>query len=298
MKLWLLTLLLLLVGSALARDHGLSWASDGQNIMLSWAHHDGKRIRLYRSTQPFELADLKDPTFPIACLGQVDGTAFLDNRVAPGTTYFYAGQTDDGWWYQANPALVASQRLPDEVPDAWILIDKLQYCLEVHSHGEMVKRYPVSFGPGAHKRKLRQDRASTPEGRYQISGRQPKAQWHKAFDINYPTSVDKARLKLLAPGQDIGGEIQIHGGGIDDNWTWGCIGMRNADIDELFRHPEIGRDTVVWLVGKELTYEDLECDERADGVEPLTLGQWQREQHLPVTCIQDKATTRRLGNMR
>jgi hypothetical protein len=289
-----LLLLLLLVAPLAAREGGLSWASDGQNIMLSWSHHDGKRVRLYRSTQPFLQEDLKDPTFPIANLGTVEGTAYLDNRVAPGSTYYYAGETDDGWWYQANPASLPPRRLPDQTPDAWILIDKLQYCLEVHSHGQMLKRYPVSFGVGAHKRKLRQDRASTPEGRYQISGRQPKAQWYKAFDINYPNSVDKARLKLLAPGQDIGGEIQIHGGGVDDNWTWGCIGMRNADIDELFRHPEIGRDTVVWIVGKELTYEDLESDEQAEWIDPLELGRWQRDQQLPVTCVQDRASRSRM----
>ncbi len=298
MKPWILTLCLLLVMPLVACARGLSWASDGSNIMLSWSHHEGHQIRLYRSTQAFVRNDLKDPTFPIACLGLVEGTAYLDNRVAPGCTYYYAGETDDGWWYQANPAPMAGRALRADVRDAWILIDKLQYCLEVHSHGRMVKRYPVSFGREAHKRKLRQDRASTPEGRYQISGRQPKAQWHKAFDINYPTAVDKARLSLLAPGQDIGGEIQIHGGGIEDNWTWGCIGMRNADIDELFRHPEIGRDTIVWIVGKELNYEDLECDEAAHALDPLTVGQWQREQGLTVTCVQDQATTRRLRKRR
>ena len=292
---WLTLLFLLLVAPLAARDSGLFWATDGQNIMLTWSHRNGKNIQLYRSTQPFHHTDLNDPNFPIASLGLVEGSAFLDSRVAPGTTYYYGGETDDGWWFQANPASVPSQKLKTQIPDTWILIDKLQYCLEVHSHGEMVKRYPVSFGVGAHKRKLRQDRASTPEGRYLISGRQPKAKWHKAFDINYPTSVDKARLKLLAPGQDIGGEIQIHGGGIDDNWTWGCIGMRNADIDELFRHPEIGRDTIVWIVGKELSYEDLEADEGASALDPLELGAWQRGQGLPVTCVQDRATVRRLG---
>ncbi len=68
--------------------------------------------------------------------------------------------------------------------------------------------------------------------------------------------------------------------------------MRNADIDELFRHPEIGRDTVVWIVGKELTYEDLECDEAAEWIDPMELGQWQ--QRLPVTCVQAKASRSRL----
>lgn len=207
-------LFFLLVAPLSARESGLSWASDGQNIMLSWSHHEGKQIRIYRSTQPFLQEDLEDLTFPIANLGLFEGTACMDSRLAPGATYCYAGATDEGWWYQANPASVPPKRLPE----AWILIDKLQYCLEVHSHGEMVKSDPVSFGSGAQKRKLRQDRASTPEGRYQISGRQPKAKWHRAFDINYPTSGDKARLKLLPHGQDIG-EIQILGGVIDENST-------------------------------------------------------------------------------
>ena len=298
MKRLIFLFLLLLISAAPARDSGLQWTTDGKNFLLTWSHHDGKLITLYRSTQPFHHTDLGDPSFPICNLGTVSGNCYVDEHVAPNTTYYYAGDTDDGWWFQANPAKLPPQSLPEEVPDAWILIDKLQYCLEVHSHGELQKRYPVSFGVSAHKRKLRQDRASTPEGRYQIAGCQPKARWHKAYDINYPTAVDKARLRLLAPGQDIGGEIQIHGGGIDDNWTWGCIGMRDADIDELFRHPEIGRNTVVWIVGRELTYEDLESDENSDPLDPLELGRWQKEHNLPITCIRDKATSLRLGQIR
>lgn len=295
---WGALILLLLVAVAPARDNGLSWTTDGKNLLLTWSHHDGQEITLYRSTQAFHYTDLKDGSFPISKLGTVTGTCYLDTHLAPNATYYYTGETDDGWWYQANPAKLPPQKLPQQLADVWILIDKQQYCLEVYAHGQMQKRYPVSFGVCAQKRKLRQDRASTPEGRYLISGRQPKSRWHKAYDINYPTLIDKARLRLLAPGQDIGGEIQIHGGGIEDNWTWGCIGMRNVDIDELFGHPEIGRDTVVWIVGKELTFEDLECDESAEPLDPFELGRWQRENHLPVTCLQDKATRDRLSPMR
>lgn len=294
MKPWVALLVLLLAFPALARDRGLQWASDGVNIMISWSHRGGSQLHLYRSTQPFDHQDLKDSSFPIADLGAVRGTTYMDTHVAPGTTYYYAGESDNDWWFQADPATLPKKRLPEHVPDAWILVDKLNYCLELHSHGQVVKRYPVVFGIAAHKRKLRQDRASTPEGRYQIAGCQPKARWHKAYDVNYPTPVDKARLKLLAPGQDIGGEIQIHGGGIEDNWTWGCIALRDADIDELFRHPEIGRGTVVWIIGRELTYEDLECDESAESVDPLELGQWQKANRLPVSCVRDKATSRSL----
>lgn len=36
------------------------------------------------------------------------------------------------------------------------------------------------------------------------------------------------------------------------------------------------------------------CGLAAEWVDPLELGQWQREQRLPVTCVQDKATRSRL----
>jgi hypothetical protein len=32
----------------------------------------------------------------------------------------------------------------------------------------------------------------------------------------------------------LGGEIGIHGGGVDSDWTSGCIGLENDDIAELW----------------------------------------------------------------
>lgn len=287
---------LLIFSVALAREVGLQWVSDGEHIMLSWAYHEGRRMQIYRSTQPFDTSDMGDPTFPLCRLPPIfEAASFRDERLSAGTEYFYGGQTDDGWWYWANPVQLPPRTLPEELEDPWILIDKLNYCLELHCQGSLSKRYPVVFGKNPLNRKLIQDHASTPEGRYVIQGVQKKAKWYKAYDLNYPNAVDKARHKLLAPsGRPIGGEIQIHGGGIEDNWTWGCIAMRNADIDELFAHPEIGKQTIVWIVGSELTYEDLECDERAEPADPLSVGKWQRSQGLRVTCVQDAATLQRL----
>lgn len=290
MRRWLILLCLLLVKLSLAREVGLQWASDGSNVLLSW-DRPGLEMTLYRSTQPFELADLKNPTFPICKMAGL-GTAntYLDNRLAPGTDYFYAGSTPDGWWFTADPVHLPARPLPDELIDAWILVDKLNYSLEVYSDGRIAKRYPIALGTSPRKRKLHQDRASTPEGRYEICGVQPKAHFYKAYDVNYPNQADRARHKLLAPKTSIGGEIQIHGGGIDDNWTWGCIAMRNQDLDELFQHPEIARGTELWIVGSELSYQDLECDEQASPSNPIELGQWQKRRKLPVSCVRDRAS--------
>ena len=32
----------------------------------------------------------------------------------------------------------------------------------------------------------------------------------------------------------LGGEIYIHGGGIERDWTWGCVALKNEEIEELF----------------------------------------------------------------
>jgi lipoprotein-anchoring transpeptidase ErfK/SrfK len=276
--------------AGVAREVGLQWASDGEHVLLSWSR-PGQEMRLYRSTQPFDRTDLANPTVPITPFGGL-GTAntFLDYQLAPGTEYFYAGLTPDGCWFTANPVQLPCQDLPEELDQPWILVDKVHYILKLYSHGKIAKKYPIALGGNPHRRKLVQDRASTPEGRYQISGVQPKAKWYKAYDINYPNRADRARHKLLAPSSPIGGEIQIHGGGIEDNWTWGCIAMRNQDIDELFDYPEIGRGTVVWVVGRELSYQDLECDEEFEGTDPVAIGRWQQSNKLPVSCLFDRAT--------
>jgi hypothetical protein len=105
--------------------------------------------------------------------------------------------------------------------------------------------------------------------------------------------VDRARYDLMQPNTDIGGEIQIHGQGIHSNWTFGCMALRNQDMDELFAHPEIDVGTPVWIYGGELTLADLESD-AAHRMDPLQLGRWQRSQKLPMTCIYDRATRSRL----
>jgi len=118
--------------------------------------------------------------------------------------------------------------------------------------------WPVALGvlddrthPVGPKRQ-RGDR-KTPEGWYRTSDK-PASSFYHAMWISYPnaqdadiglgnrkitqaqhdaiTSADKAgRL----PPQDtgLGGDLLIHGGSGEYDWTWGCVGMNDADIDTL-----------------------------------------------------------------
>ncbi len=243
-----------------------------------------------------------------------EGT-FFDQDAPDGVTCYYR--------------LRLGERVSNEVAIQWpdrplpslqqpsLLVDKRRFFLEVQDGGRRIKRYPIAMGKKYSQRKVCYDNASTPEGRYRIISLQPEATYYRAYDIDYPNEIDRQRYDffkrngLLEGSPDIGGEIQIHGKGIHANWTFGCMALRNEDMDELFAHPEIAEGTSVTIVGQELSLEDLEAIERADpekvkealqrelgpeaGFDPESLGRLQLARKLPVTCQADRRTLEALG---
>lgn len=97
----------------------------------------------------------------------------------------------------------------------------------------------------------------TPEGWYAVSHQNPRSMYHKSVGISYPNFDDVMRgiesgvidnatgQRLTAainagklPDQytGLGGDIFIHGNprGWKNDWTWGCVALRNADMDILY----------------------------------------------------------------
>jgi murein L,D-transpeptidase YafK len=101
----------------------------------------------------------------------------------------------------------------------------------------------------------------TPEGSYYITHKNAKSQFYLSLGISYP-NLDDARAglraglisksefarietankhkKLPPQGTRLGGDIFIHGGGAQLDWTWGCIALNNQDMDFLFTHVAVG----------------------------------------------------------
>lgn len=133
-----------------------------------------------------------------------------------------------------------------------ILIVKSEKKLILYKGGEPVKIYPVGFGKNGWMDKLQSKDHATPEGRYQIIGKNPRSKYFKALLINYPNEEDRRefeRLKkkgLLGKKATIGGLIEIHGGG-KDNLTYGCIALDNGPMEELYQKVKIG--TPVTIIG-------------------------------------------------
>jgi murein L,D-transpeptidase YafK len=141
-----------------------------------------------------------------------------------------------------------------------ILVVKSRYELSVWSDTIEIKKYPVVFGTNPVDDKLREGDRCTPEGEFKIRSKYPHKSWSKFIWIDYPNK-DSWRKHNLAIKQglipidsNIGGEVGIHGVPkncdyvIDQrqNWTWGCISLRNKDIDEIYE--AINMNTIVRII--------------------------------------------------
>lgn len=117
-----------------------------------------------------------------------------------------------------------------------IRVDKSDRRMRLLRDGREIRNYRILLGdaPVGHKRQQGDER--TPEGRYTISGRNPRSRFHLSLRVSYPDAADRAQAR--ARGVDPGGDIMIHGGtpvGYNRDWTDGCIAVTNAEIEEIWR---------------------------------------------------------------
>lgn len=228
------------------------------------------RILMMKSHYDFRQMDTIDVfQYPISEI-ELDPAVYTvtDSLIAPNLPYYYLFilHTKEGKILQseAHTAIVKkSVTLPTNFKKLNILVDKINYLLELRDSSRVVKRYPLSLGQNPYNRKIEKDFLSTPEGTYHCSYLKPKSQFYKAIGVNYPTQVDRKRFTkaikkktLTNSPPNIGGSIQIHGGGIGHNWTFGCMAMRNEDIDELYA-VKVKTFTPIFITGSEITRDSL-----------------------------------------
>lgn len=130
------------------------------------------------------------------------------------------------------------------------VVDKSERCFMVYAGDSILKVYPCVLGEQPMGDKWYQGDRRTPEGTFTFRSKRVHGQWHKFIWIDYPNAESWRRFRerrskgLIPEGKDIGGEIGIHGvpDGMDHwveagaDWTWGCIALRNADVDEIYPH--------------------------------------------------------------
>jgi murein L,D-transpeptidase YafK len=137
-----------------------------------------------------------------------------------------------------------------------IVIVKSKYELSVWAGSLKLKTYPVVFGLNPVDDKLMQGDKCTPEGLFKIKSKYPHASWSKFIWIDYPIAEswkkhnEAIRKGLIPKSAKIGGEVGIHGvpKGCDyaidnrQNWTFGCISLKNKDVNEIYEVVRVGTE--------------------------------------------------------
>lgn len=309
-----------------------TWLPEEESVRIKLPWASG---RLYRGYQPIYGLPRENRVM----LEVRDGVAH-DRGVPSGVTLSYlalpegAPSLDSGrheragaWEQNLSVSVTIPQKPLPAVENPVLWIDKANYTLSVVEGRRVQKRYPVALGADPANRKYCQDMKSTPEGWYQIYNLQPDATYHKAYDLDYPRTVDHLRLALaietgdVEAGRPIGGEIQIHGKGTSGNWTAGCVALRDEDMDELFACKELGVGLPVYLYGYQFDLDDQDwllspspvsvrkiqeklrregyyrgpLDGQLGNQTALALGRYQRSHDLPRSCQLDHRTRIHFG---
>jgi murein L,D-transpeptidase YafK len=139
-----------------------------------------------------------------------------------------------------------------------VVIDKIVVLKSAHkllafSQNVLIKTFPISIGKGGDADKQFEGDQKTPEGKYFINSKNANSGFHKNLGISYPNAGDI--IEAQKSGKIAGGEIKIHGlkngqGYIGKfqswkDWTNGCIGLTNKEIDDLFTHTPIGTPILI-----------------------------------------------------
>lgn len=160
-----------------------------------------------------------------------------------------------------NPTQPLRSLLPNaEKSKISILVEKSKYRLTVFYELQPVKSYAIVLGSNPIGDKRSEGDQKTPEGLFHIRDRYPHPNWSKFLWLDYPTGQSwRKHFQAKFAGEvnwllPVGSEVGIHGvpsGGDHlinqrNNWTWGCVSLKNADVNEIYDFVELG--TMVEIV--------------------------------------------------
>jgi murein L,D-transpeptidase YafK len=140
-------------------------------------------------------------------------------------------------------------------------IRKKERTLRVYERENLIRTFAVALGFSPAGGKEVEGDGRTPEGSFYVFAKNPESKFHLSLGLSYPSiedaergvmqnliskeesnSIKKTINKKGMPPQKtkLGGEIYIHGGGTESDWTDGCVALKNEEIEELFELVPVG----------------------------------------------------------
>jgi murein L,D-transpeptidase YafK len=156
---------------------------------------------------------------------------------------------------------VENTKLPSKLENPRLVIKKSERKLEIFDGEKLLKTYKIVLGFAPEGDKEIEGDGKTPVGEFYIFTKNDKSKFYLSLGLSYPSIDDAARgLKENLISQEehdaifqainekkmppqttrLGGEIYIHGGGADGDWTWGCMALENEEMKEIFDAVPVG----------------------------------------------------------
>jgi murein L,D-transpeptidase YafK len=158
-----------------------------------------------------------------------------------------------------------SKPLPS-VENPRLVVKKKARLLQVYDGGKLVKTYRVALGFAPRGDKETEGDGKTPEGEFYVFTKNDQSKFYLSLGLSYPNREAAMRglqeklisreehdeiLRAVAekrmPPQKtaLGGEIYIHGGGTEKDWTEGCVALPDEEIKELFARIPVGTTVII-----------------------------------------------------
>ncbi|MBR6186722.1 MAG: L,D-transpeptidase [Clostridia bacterium] len=143
-----------------------------------------------------------------------------------------------------------------------ILVEKAARRLTLmDGAGDTLLSCRIALGSSPIGPKNREGDGKTPEGGYFICLKK-LGKYGPSLGLSYPNAwdalrngADEALLRLIRQreeskerppwGSPLGGEIYVHGGGADRDWTAGCIALSDADAKRLYDLTPLGTPVTI-----------------------------------------------------
>lgn len=157
---------------------------------------------------------------------------------------------------------------PSQKPEnIYIKVYKSRRVLELFGDEVLVGRFKIGLGKAPEGDKNIEGDMKTPEGKYYICTKNPKSPYTLFMGISYPNIEDAKRgldkkniennmyekIKSCIQNEKqppwstpMGGAVGIHGGGDSCDWTFGCIGMSDKNINLLWEYCSLGTTVEIY----------------------------------------------------
>ena len=147
-----------------------------------------------------------------------------------------------------------------------LVVKKSERKVEIHDGEKLLKTYRMALGFAPEGDKEIEGDGKTPLGEFYVFTKNDQSRFYLSLGLSYPSADDAARgleENLISPEEHdaivrainertmppqktrLGGEIYIHGGGTEKDWTWGCVALKNEEMKELFDAVPVGAKVTV-----------------------------------------------------